>query len=485
MGDISTGLSFDDVLLVPQKSEILPSNCDLRTHLTAELEMNIPILSSAMDTVTEADLAIALAREGGIGVIHRNCALEKQAEFVARVKRSENAVIQNPFTVSSDLTIVDLEKVMRERGVAGFPVVDSEGQLEGMVTSRDIWYIEDPAKTRVRDVMTPRDRLATAPSNTSPEEAQKILYEHRIEKLPLVSEDGKLAGMITSQDIEKQQMYVDACKDPNGQLRVGAAVGVGDDVEERATAVHESGCDAFFIDAATGHTSRVLEVLEKLQERFSEVPVVAGNVVTAQGARELVEAGAAAIKVGVGPGSICTTRVISGVGVPQFSAVQEVAEYCRGKGVAVIADGGIRYSGDIVKALAAGADCVMLGSLLAGTRESPGAMINYQGRTFKEYRGMGSTKAMRKGSSDRYGQNASGKLVAEGVEARVPYKGRLADTVFQLLGGVRSGMGYVGAESLVELREKAKFVKITPGGLKESHPHDVVVTEEPINYQSL
>ncbi|MFV1995212.1 MAG: IMP dehydrogenase, partial [Verrucomicrobiales bacterium] len=386
MGEIETGLSFDDVLLVPRKSGILPADTDLSTRLSADLGMRIPILSSAMDTVTESDLAIALAREGGVGVIHRNCTIDKQADFVARVKRSENAVIQSPFTVSSDLSIVDLEMVMRERGVAGFPVVDSESVLEGMVTSRDIWFIENPAKTRVRDVMTPREKLVTGAPDTSPSEAQRILYEHRIEKLPLMDEDGRLVGMITSQDIEKQQMYVNACKDPNGQLRVGGALGVGEDYLERAAALAKAGVDAFFIDAATGHTERVLAVLDDLKNQFPNVPVVAGNVVTAEGARELIEHGAAALKVGVGPGSICTTRVISGVGVPQLSAVMEVAAVARAAGVVVIADGGIRYSGDIVKALAAGADCVMLGSLLAGTRESPGSMVNYQGRTFKEYR---------------------------------------------------------------------------------------------------
>ncbi len=485
MGEIEIGLSFDDVLLVPQKSSVLPADVSLSARLTAELTLNIPSVSSAMDTVTESRLAIALAREGGIGVIHRNCSIDKEAEFVARVKRSENAVIQNPFTVSGQLTIEELDRVMRERGVAGFPVVDRNDQLEGMVTSRDIWYIADPKTTRVADVMTPKHKLVTAPEGTSPSDAQQILYKHRIEKLPLVDRNGKLTGMITAQDIEKQQMYTDACKDPNGQLRVGAAVGVGEDLLDRADAVAAAGCDAFFIDAATGHTDRVVGVLDQLREKFPRIPVVAGNVVTAEGAEELIDHGAAAIKVGVGPGSICTTRVISGVGVPQFSAVRIVADAARKRGVGVIADGGIRYSGDIVKALAGGADCVMLGSLLAGTEESPGSTVNYQGRTFKEYRGMGSLKAMRKGAADRYGQNSSGKLVPEGVEGRVPYKGKLADTVFQLLGGVRSGMGYIGAANLDELRDRAKFVRITAGGLRESHPLDIVVTEEPVNYQSL
>jgi IMP dehydrogenase len=486
MGDpILTGLSFDDVLLVPRQSEILPGEADLRTQLAEGFTLNIPVLSSAMDTVTEDRLAIALAREGGLGVVHRNCPVERQAEMVTRVKRSENMVIQNPFTVTADLTLAQLVEVMDEKGVSGFPVVDGEGRLVGMVTSRDIWYIDNPAK-RVRDVMTPRERLVTGPVRMTHSEARAILYKNRIEKLPLVDDGGKLVGMITSQDIEKRELFTDACKDPNGQLRVGAAVGVGPDFAERAEALVAAGCDALFIDAATGHTTRVAEVVRALRDAHgTDIVVVAGNVVTREGAAFLVDSGATAVKVGVGPGSICTTRVISGVGVPQFTAVLDVARFCSQRGVAAIADGGIRYSGDIVKALAAGASSVMLGSLFAGTTESPGSMINYQGRTFKEYRGMGSLKAMRKGSGDRYGQNASGKLVAEGVEARVPYKGDLKDTVFQLMGGLRSGMGYVGAHDLAELRGNAQFVRITAGGLRESHPHDIVVTEEPVNYQSI
>lgn len=486
MGDkIPLGLSFDDVLLVPQRSELLPGEADLKTQLAPGFDLNIPVLSSAMDTVTEDRLAIALAREGGLGVIHRNCPIERQAEFVARVKRSENMVIQNPFTVSPDLTMNELEGVMHDRGVSGFPVVDANGRLEGMVTSRDIWFVRSEG-LRVRDVMTPRERLVTGPAGMSHDEARSVLYKSRIEKLPLVDDSGKLIGMITSQDIEKHEMFTEACKDPNGQLRVGGAIGVGPDCTERASGLIEAGCDALFIDAATGHTSRVMDVIAGLRSKFGgDVVIVAGNVVSKDGARDLIDAGASALKVGVGPGSICTTRVISGVGVPQFTAVTEVAELCNERGVTAIADGGIRYSGDVVKALAAGAKCVMLGSLLAGTTESPGSMINYQGRTFKEYRGMGSVKAMRKGSSDRYGQNASGKMVAEGVEARVPYKGDLRETIFQLMGGLRSGMGYVGAGDLADLRTKATFVRITAGGLRESHPHDIVITEEPVNYQSI
>ncbi|MDA0811435.1 MAG: IMP dehydrogenase [Verrucomicrobia bacterium] len=481
---IPLGLSFDDVLLVPQHSSVLPTEVDVSTRLTDKIRLKIPIVSSAMDTVTESELAIALAREGGLGVIHRNSEPEKQAEAVSKVKRSENTVIQNPLTVTQDFTMREVYGIMQEHGVAGFPVVDEEHKLVGMMTTRDMWLIESE-DTRVADVMTPKERLITAPVNTPINEATRLLSKNRIEKLPLIDESGRLAGMITAQDIQKRLQFQSSCKDEQGRLQVGGAVGVGEDFLERAKILVAAGVDALFIDAATGHTSRVLQVVETLVSAFNgEIPIVAGNVVTPEGAEDLHKAGAAAVKVGVGPGSICTTRVIAGVGVPQFTAIQDVAKYCRSNGLTLIADGGIRYSGDMVKALAAGGDCVMLGSLLAGTRESPGNMVNHQGRTFKEYRGMGSLKAMRKGSSDRYGQNASGKLVAEGVEARVPYKGRLSDVVFQLLGGLRSGMGYVGAGTLDELRQRAKFVQITSGGLRESHPHDIVITEEPINYQS-
>lgn len=484
MGDTpSLALSFDDVLLLPGLSGVLPGDVEIGTTFGGSIRLNIPVLSSAMDTVTEADLAIALAREGGMGVIHRNCPIDHQAEQVARVKRSENTVIQNPHTVSPETTLGELQRLMHFKGVSGFPVVDPAGRLVGMVTSRDMWYIDDE-QTPVSAMMTPLDKLATGTAATSYEEALKILYTHRIEKLPLVDADGRLAGLITKQDVVKRQTFTNAAKDANGQLRVGAAVGVGEDCVERGAALAAAGADALFIDAATGHTTRVAEVVRRLRERLgAALPVVAGNVVTADGALHLVEAGASAVKVGVGPGSICTTRVISCVGMAQFTAITEVASVCRARGVSVIADGGIRYSGDIVKAIAGGADCVMLGSLLAGTSESPGNMVKWQGRTFKEYRGMGSLKAMRKGAGDRYGQNSSGKLVPEGVEARVPFKGPLADVVFQLMGGLRSGMGYVGAGTLDELRSKARFVRITAGGLKESHPHDVVITEEPVNYE--
>lgn len=483
MGEITTALSFDDVLLLPAMSDLLPGEADISTRLTDTISLNIPVLSSAMDTVTESALAIALAREGGLGVIHRNNKIDFQAEQVARVKRSENTVILEPLTARLNTPVGELHKQMRENGVAGFPVVDDQRNLLGMVTSRDLWGVDD-WDTPVSLVMTPREKLTVGTRNTTLEEARMLLSQRRIEKLPLVDDQGKLAGLITRTDIEKRAMYTDSCKDSQGRLRCGAAVGVGEDCVDRGKALVAAGADALFIDAATGHTTRVMKVVSALREALgSHVPIVAGNVVTREGAADLIKAGVSAIKVGVGPGSICTTRIISGVGMPQFTAIQETAAVAREAGIAVIADGGIRYSGDVVKALAGGADIVMLGSLLAGTSESPGAMVKWQGRTFKEYRGMGSLKAMRKGASDRYGQNASGKMVAEGVEARVPYKGRLADVVFQLMGGLRSGMGYVGATDLNDLRSKARFVRITAGGLKESHPHDVTITEEPVNYE--
>ena len=483
MAELTLGLSFDDVLLVPKKSGVLPTEARLDTALTEEIALKIPVISAAMDTVSESELAVALAREGGMAVIHRACSVEEEAEMVTRVKRSESAVIQKPMTVRSDTTIEDLKSIMGEQGFSGFPVVDEEDVLVGMVTGRDIRHFADDA-AKVGDVMTRGDKLVTGGPETTPEAARRILYEHRIEKLPLVDAEGRLAGLITGGDIEKQITFVDAAKDPNGQLRCGAAIGVGVEWKERAQAVIDAGADALFIDAATGHTSRVLQVVEELAT-LSDRPVVAGNVVTEQGARDLVSAGARAVKVGVGPGSICTTRVIAGVGMPQFTAIQNVAPWCRENGVPVIADGGIRYSGDIVKALAAGADIVMLGSVLAGTRESPGLTVHFQGRCFKTYRGMGSLGAMMKGSGDRYGQGASGKLVAEGVEGRVPYKGPLSDVVYQLMGGLRSGMGYVGAENLGVLRSQCEFVRITPGGLRESHTHDIVITQEPTNYQPI
>lgn len=483
MAELTLGLSFDDVLLVPKMSEVLPTEAVLDTELTEGIPLKIPVVSAAMDTVSESELAVALAREGGMAVIHRACTIEEEAAMVSLVKRSESSVIQKPLTVTKEHTIGNLKAIMREQGFSGFPVVDSEGVLLGMVTGRDIrHFAADDAM--VGEVMTQGEKLVTGNPDTTPEDARRILYEHRIEKLPLVDVNRKLVGLITGGDIEKQITFVDAAKDPNGQLRCGAAIGVGAEWKERAQAVIEAGADALFIDAATGHTARVLQVVNELAA-MSDCPVVAGNVVTEQGAKDLVSAGAKAVKVGVGPGSICTTRVIAGVGMPQFTAIQNVSPWCRENGVRVIADGGIRYSGDVVKALAAGADIVMLGSVLAGTRESPGQTVHFQGRSFKTYRGMGSIGAMMKGSGDRYGQGASGKLVAEGVEGRVPYKGPLSDVVYQLMGGVRSGMGYVGAPDLTALRSQSEFVRITPGGLRESHTHDIVITQEPTNYQPI
>jgi len=483
MAEISLGLAFDDVLLVPAMSTVLPGDADITTHVTADIPLYLPVVSAAMDTVSEHDLAIALAREGGMGVIHRACLIDEQVKMVSRVKRSENAVILKPLTVRREDRVDHVREIMAKNGFSGFPVIDAEGHLEGMITGRDIRYLE-LADATVGDVMTPREKLVTAPPTTSLEEARRILYQNRIEKLPLVHPDGRLAGLITGSDIEKRITFTTSAKDDSGRLRCGAAVGVGPECIDRGQALIDAGADALFIDAATGHTRRVMEVIGLLRA-LSDVPVVAGNVVTEQAARDLISAGAHAIKVGVGPGSICTTRVISGVGMPQFTAIRNVADVCREHGVKVIADGGIRYSGDIVKALGAGADVVMLGSLLAGTRESPGQTVHFQGRTFKTYRGMGSIGAMQKGSSDRYGQNSSGKLVPEGVEGRVPYKGPLSDVIFQLMGGLKSGMGYVGASNLEELRERANFIRITPGGLRESHVHDIVITEEPTNYQPI
>lgn len=483
MAEIQLGLTFDDVLLLPCLSSILPGEADPSSQLLAGFPLRLPILSAPMDTVTESDMAIAMAREGGLGVIHRNNRIDDQAAMVAKVKRFENAVITRPITVSSDMRLSQVKSIMLEHGFSGFPVVDADNKLEGIITGRDMRVFDghDLDTMSVADVMTPLARLITGAPNTTPEEARKILYRNRIEKLPLVDASGHLAGLITDTDIRKREAFQESTKDELGRLRCGAAVGPGPEFLDRAQALVEAGADALFIDAATGHTTRVLHVIEKLRESF-KLPVVAGNVVTQDGARDLIAAGASAIKVGVGPGSICTTRIISGVGMPQFSAIQEVAKVARPAGVSVIADGGIRYSGDAVKALAAGADLIMMGGMLAGCEESPGAVVHYQGRNFKTYRGMGSLGAMRAGSSDRYGQNASGKLVAEGVEARVPYKGMLADVIFQLVGGLRSGMGYLGAKNLNELREHARFVRITTGGLKESHPHDVTITEEPGNY---
>ncbi len=481
-------LTFDDVLLVPGYAEILPSEVDLRTQLHEKLVLNIPVLSAAMDTVTEARMAIALARQGGMGVIHRNLGPEEQADEVDKVKRSESGMIVDPITLGPDATLAEAEAIMSRYHISGVPITDN-GRLVGILTNRDIRFATR-FDASVREYMT-SEGLITAPVGTSLEEAKAILHKYRIEKLPLVDQDFRLRGLITYKDILKKQDFPNAATDDQGRLLVAAAVGVGQDLEDRLELLLDAGVDAVAVDTAHGHSAAVLQAVRRIKMIAPDLPVLAGNVVTAEGVEALIEAGADVIKVGVGAGSICTTRVVAGAGVPQMTAIAECAAAARPRGVPVIADGGIKYSGDIVKALAAGADAVMLGSLLAGLDESPGEMVIYEGRRFKEYRGMGSLGAMKGRARDRYAssQDASdldvstGKLVPEGIEGQVPYKGRLADYMFQLMGGLRSGMGYVGAANLRELREKARFVRITNAGFIESHPHSVFITKEAPNYQ--
>ncbi len=483
-------LTFDDVLLVPAYAEILPSEVDLSVELHPRLKLNIPLLSAAMDTVTEGRLAIALAREGGLGVIHRNLSIEDQAREVDKVKRSQSGMIVDPITLPPDATLADAEAIMAHYRISGVPIVDERGRLVGILTNRDIRFARHEDQP-VRDFMT-RDNLITAPLGTTLEEAQEILHKYRIEKLPLVDEHGFLKGLITYKDILKRQDFPHAAQDDQGRLLVAAAVGVGDAAMARAEALVAAEVDAVAIDTAHGHTKGVIETIRRLRQTWPDLPILAGNVVTGEGVRALVEAGADAIKVGVGAGSICTTRVVAGAGMPQITAIMQSAAAGRELGKPVIADGGIKYSGDIVKALAAGAHAVMLGSLLAGLDEAPGEIIIYEGRRFKEYRGMGSLGAMKGRASDRYQTaqannqpgNIGGKLVPEGIEGQVPYKGYLKDYVFQLMGGLRSGMGYVGARNLEDLRTKTQFVRITNAGLIESHPHDVIITKEAPNYQA-
>ena len=480
---ISEGLTFDDVLLIPQASEVAPNQVVLKTKLTKNLELNVPILSAAMDTVTESKLAIAIAREGGIGFIHKNMTIERQAEEVARVKRYESGMITNPVTLRQDAILEDANKLMREYKISGLPVVDGEGNLKGIITNRDLKYRED-LSSKVTEVMT-KENLITAPVGTTLDEAKTILLQHRIEKLPIV-EGTKLKGLITIKDIDNVINYPNAAKDSQGRLRVGAGVGVGPDSVRRVQALVEAGVDIIAVDSAHGHSKAVINKIKEIREAFPKLDIIGGNIVTKEAALDLIEAGVNAVKVGVGPGSICTTRVVSGVGVPQISAVMDVAEVCQDKGIGVIADGGIKLSGDVVKAIAAGADCVMLGGMLAGTDEAPGEEILYNGRKFKTYAGMGSLAAMKRGSKDRYFQleSATEKLVPEGIESMVPYKGALKDTVYQICGGLRSGMGYCGTPTIKELKENGKFVKITGAGLKESHPHDVIITKEAPNYNN-
>lgn len=477
------GLTFDDVLLVPQYSEILPSEVNISTHLTKNIKLNVPIVSAAMDTVTESAMAIAMAHEGGLGFIHKNMSIESQASEVDKVKRFENGMIVDPITVNKDNTLADVEQICRRYHVSGLPVIDEERKLVGMITRRDTKYL--PADdTKVDSVMTKKN-LITGKLGTSLEEAKTILWQNRIEKLPIVDDNYKLIGLITSKDIDNLGNHPNACKDSQGRLRCGAAVGVGADTLQRVEALVNAGVDVITVDSAHGHSRNVIETVRKIRQQFPNLDIVAGNIVTAEAAKALVDAGANAVKVGIGPGSICTTRVVAGVGVPQITAIQDVAEYCKGRDVCLIADGGIKYSGDIVKAIAAGADVVMLGSLLAGCTESPGEEVLFQGRKFKVYVGMGSLAAMKRGSADRYFQSKdthAKKLVPEGIEGRVAYKGAVSDSIYQLCGGLSSGMGYCGTPDIRSLQENGVFVRITAAGLKENHPHDIDITVEAPNY---
>lgn len=470
------GLTFDDVLLVPRKSVVLPKEVSVATRLSDNVKLNIPLMSAGMDTVTEAVLAIAMAREGGIGIIHKNMSIEQQAVEVDRVKRSESGVITNPFSLTPDHLVSDAEAVMGKYRISGVPVVNEENKLVGIITNRDLRFIHD-FNLKISEVMT-KEELVTAPVGTTLQEAEVILQKHKIEKLPLVDDENYLKGLITIKDIEKAIQFPNAAKDAQGRLLVGAAVGISKDTFDRTEALVKAGVDMIVVDSAHGHHINIIEAVRKLREAYPDLTIVAGNVATGDGTRELIEAGASVVKVGIGPGSICTTRVIAGIGVPQVTAIYDCATVAREYNIPIIADGGIKYSGEITKAIAAGASAVMLGSLFAGTEESPGESEIYQGRRFKVYRGMGSMAAMKQGSKDRYFQDDDKKLVPEGIEGRVAYKGPLSDTVHQLLGGLRSGMGYCGTANIEELRNDTSFIRITGAGLRESHPHDVQITKE-------
>ncbi len=476
------GLTFDDVLLIPGASDVTPNLVKLNTRLAGDIMLNTPIMTSAMDTVTESKMAIAIAREGGIGIIHKNMSIERQVDEVDKVKRSENGVIVNPFSLTGEKTVQEADDLMGKYKISGVPIVDEKGKLIGILTNRDLRFLTD-FSIRIKEVMT-KENLVTAPVGTTLEEAQKILMQHKIEKLPLVDENGALKGLITIKDIEKSVQYPNSARDKNGRLLCGAALGVTADVLDRAKALIDAQVDVLVLDSAHGHQANIINCVKLIKERFPNTPLIAGNIATAEAARDLIAAGADCLKVGIGPGSICTTRVVAGIGVPQITAVYDVACVAQQHNIPVIADGGIKYSGDIVKALAAGANVVMLGSLLAGCDEAPGETEIYQGRSFKVYRGMGSLGAMARGSKDRYFQSDAKKLVPEGVEGRVPYKGTVSDTIFQLVGGIRSGMGYCGCEDIAALHERAKFVRITGAGLKESHPHDIYITKEAPNYSA-
>lgn len=481
--NVRQGLTYDDVLLVPQYSEVVGMQIEIKTHLTKNIVLNIPIVSAAMDTVTEYKMAIALAREGGLGFIHKNMSIEEQAHQVDLVKKNESGMITNPIVLTCDHTVKEAFELMETYRISGLPVVDENRVLLGIITNRDMKYLKID-DTCVSEVMT-KMPLVTAKEGITLESAKEILWKNRIEKLPIVDDENHLKGLITSKDIDNAKQFPNACKDSKGRLRCGAAVGVGPDTLDRVRALVEAGVDIITVDSAHGDSLNVLNVVKKIRAEFPNLDLVAGNIVTVEAAKHLIEAGVNCVKVGIGPGSICTTRIVAGVGVPQITAVGDVYEYCKDKGVCVIADGGIKQSGDIVKALAAGGDCVMLGSMLAGCSEAPGDEVIYSGRKFKVYVGMGSLAAMKRGSADRYFQNKNTqakKLVPEGIEGRVPYKGDLADTIYQLCGGIRSGMGYCGSKDIPTLKEKACFIRITPSGLKESHPHDVDITVEAPNY---
>lgn len=477
---LQEGFTFDDVLLVPAKSEVLPKEVSLKTQLTKNITLNTPIMSAGMDTVTESGMAIAMAREGGIGIIHKNMSIEQQALEVDRVKRSEHGVITDPFYLSAEHIVEDALELMRRYRISGVPIVDKTMKLVGIITNRDVRFIQDTSM-KIEDAMT-KNPLITVKSGVSMEEAQETMAEHRIEKLPIVDDEGKLSGLITIKDIEKAIKFPNSAKDATGRLLAGAAVGVTQDLMDRVKALYEAKVDVVTLDTAHGHSVGVLEAIKKVKAAYPDLDVIAGNVATAEATVDLIKAGADCIKVGIGPGSICTTRVVAGVGVPQITATYNCAEAAKEYGIPVIADGGIKYSGDIVKAIAAGASIVMLGSMLAGTLESPGEVELFQGRQYKVYRGMGSLGAMAKGSKDRYFQEGNKKLVPEGVEGRVAYKGPVGDTIFQMIGGLRSGMGYCGAATINDLREKGQFIKITGAGLVESHPHDINITKEAPNY---
>ncbi len=477
---IGEGLTFDDVLLVPAESDVLPADVDLSTNLTRKIKLNVPVMSAAMDTVTEYRMAIAIAREGGIGVIHKNMSIDTQAEQVDMVKRSENGVITNPFSLSAGHTLGDADALMGKFRISGVPIVDENGRLIGIITNRDMKF-ETDMNRRIEEVMT-HENLITGLEGTTLDEAKAILQKNRIEKLPIVDKDYKLKGLITIKDIEKVLKYPNSAKDAAGRLLCAAAIGVTGDVLDRAGALIDAGVDVLVLDSAHGHSANIMRCVGMVKEKFPDIQLIAGNVATAEATEALIKAGADCVKVGIGPGSICTTRVVAGIGVPQISAVLQCAEMGDKYGIPVIADGGIKYSGDIVKAIAAGGRVVMLGSMLAGCEEAPGEMEVYQGRQFKVYRGMGSLGAMQKGSKDRYFQSNNKKLVPEGVEGRVPFRGAVSETIYQMMGGLRSGMGYCGAHNIEELRTNSKFVRITSAGLKESHPHDIYITKEAPNY---